>query len=143
MAFKIGELSRRTGLSRDAIRFYERSGLLPRAPRTASGYRLYGDRDADRIRFVREAQDMGLTLDDVRELLAASELRTPEDCRRVAALLGRRIGEIDERIRAMTRFRERLDGSRRRCEEAAPGGCPVVLDLETAAGAASASQDDH
>jgi DNA-binding transcriptional MerR regulator len=131
--FTIGELAHRTGLTRDAIRFYERSGLLPRATRTRSGYRLYTERDAARARFVREAQAMGLTLDDVRELLTATELRTPEECRRVAELLGRRIREIDERMRAMSRFRRRLDESRRRCQRAGPGACPVVLDLEAAA----------
>jgi len=127
--FTIGELARRAGVTRDTIRFYERSGLLPRPTRTASGYRLFADADARRVRFIREAQSLGLTLEGIRELLAVREMKTPEECRRVAEQLGKRIDEIDGKIRELETFRARLQASRKRCQSAPRRSCPIVLDL--------------
>jgi len=131
-SFTIGELARRADVTRDTIRFYERVGLLPPPTRTRSGYRIFGDGDVRRVRFVREAQSIGLTLDGIQELLSVSEMQTPEECRRVAAQLARRIDEIDEKIRELQTFRERLEASRQRCQDAHGSSCPVVLDLAEA-----------
>jgi MerR family Zn(II)-responsive transcriptional regulator of zntA len=128
-AFTIGELARRAEVTRDTIRFYERVGLLPPPTRTRSGYRIFGDADVRRVRFVREAQSIGLTLDGIQELLSVSEMQTPEECRRVAEQLARRIDEIDEKIRELQTFRERLEVNRQHCQEAHGSSCPVVLDL--------------
>jgi DNA-binding transcriptional MerR regulator len=73
----IGRLAGACGVSRDTVRFYERERLLPPARRTASGYRLYGEDEARRVRFIRRAQSMGLTLDDIRELLRVQRLNIP------------------------------------------------------------------
>jgi MerR family copper efflux transcriptional regulator len=129
----IGVLAARCGVSRDAIRFYEREGLLPRPRRTAARYRVYGDEDERRLRFVREAQGIGLTLDDIRELLRHEELRTPDECRRVAARLRGRIEAIDRKLAELRAFRSRLAGNLERCEKAEGQACPVVLDLSSAA----------
>ena len=63
---RIGELSERCGVSPDTVRFYEREGLLPRPRRTASRYRVCDEEDEGRLRFIRRAQALGLTLDDIR-----------------------------------------------------------------------------
>ena len=76
---------------------------------------------------------MGLTLDDVRELLSAREMRTPEECRRVATLLAKRVEELDRRLGELAAFRERLESARRRCANADARACPVVLSLEAVA----------
>ena len=127
----IGVLASRCGVSRDTVRFYERERLLPPPRRTASGYRLYREEEAGRVRFIRRAQAMGLTLDDVRELLRVETLRTPEQCRRVGARLRLRIEVVDEKIAQLRSFREELARNLRRCEraEAEKACCPVVLDL--------------
>ena len=127
--FTIGELARRAQVTRDTIRFYERVGLLPPPTRTRSGYRIFGEADVRRVRFVREAQSIGLTLDGIQELLSVSEMQTPEECRRVAEQLARRIHEIDEKIHELQTFRERLEANRQHCQEARGSSCPVVLDL--------------
>jgi MerR family copper efflux transcriptional regulator len=129
----IGRLADRCGVSRDAIRFYEREGLLPRPRRTASRYRVYGDEDERRLRFVRQAQGIGLTLDDIRELLRHEQLRTPDECRRVAARLRERIEVIDGKLAELKAFRRRLADNLDRCEHAEGQACPVVLDLSAAA----------
>lgn len=125
----IGELASRCAVSRDTIRFYEREGLLPRPRRTAAQYRVYGDEDAGRLLFIRHARALGLTLDDVRELVRHEQLRTPGQCRRVAGLLRERIATIDRRLTELKTFRRQLAQSLARCEQADTEACPVVIDL--------------
>lgn len=127
----IGGLAQRSQVSRDTLRFYERRRLLSPPRRTASGYRLYTEDDAGRVRFIRRAQAMGLTLEDIQELLRAQTLKTADQCRRVASRLRARIQAVDEKIAELRAFRDELAHSVRRCEKAGaePSCCPVVLDL--------------
>ena len=125
----IGELAERCGVSRDTLRFYERERLLPPARRSASGYRLYAEADAERVLFIRRAQVTGLTLDDIRELLRAQQLRTPESCRRVAARLKERVEAVDRKIAELKAFRRELASALARCEEGVSKSCPVVLNF--------------
>jgi MerR family transcriptional regulator, Zn(II)-responsive regulator of zntA len=127
----IGDLAERSQVSRDTLRFYERRRLLSAPRRTASGYRLYREDDANRVRFIRRAQAMGLTLEDIRELLRAQTLETADQCRRVASRLRARIEAVDEKIAELRAFRAELARGLRDCERAgaAPSCCPVVLDL--------------
>jgi DNA-binding transcriptional MerR regulator len=126
----IGGLAERSQVSRDTLRFYERKRLLPAPRRTASGYRLYSADDAVRVRFIRRAQAMGLTLEDIQELLRAQTLKTPEQCRRVASRLRSRIQALDEKLAELRAFRTELLRSLRHCEKAGaePSCCPVVLE---------------
>ncbi len=126
---KIGELATRCGVSNDTVRFYEREGLLPRPRRNPSMYRIYDEDDQRRLRFIREAQANGLTLQDIREMLRHREARTPDECRRVAALLKERIAAIDRKLAELKAFRRQLAGSLEQCERADSGACPVVLDF--------------
>ncbi len=72
---QIGVVAKKVGLSVDAIRFYERNALLPRAPRTEGGFRRYGDGDIDTLGFIRRVQGLGFTLGEVRELLGLRHSR--------------------------------------------------------------------
>ena len=130
---KIGELATRCGVSRDTIRFYEREGLLPRPGRTPSQYRVYDSRDEARLHFVRQAQAIGLTLKDIRELLRNEQVQHPGECRRVAALLRERIAAIDRKVAELRAFRRQLAAGLERCERADGEACPVVLDLSAGA----------
>jgi len=127
----IGALAELSQVSRDTLRFYERKRLLPAPRRTASGYRLYGAYDAGRVRFIRRAQAMGLTLDDIQELLRAQTLKTAEQCRHVASRLRARIEAVDGKIAELRTFRGELSRHLLQCERAGaePECCPVVLDL--------------
>lgn len=122
----IGDLAGRCGVSRDTLRFYERQRLISPPRRSASGYRLYGETDAARVRFIRRAQATGLTLDDIRELLRIQKLGTPETCRRVAARLMGRVEALDRKIAELQAFRGELAQALAQCEEGAES-CPVVL----------------
>lgn len=129
---KIGELAARCGVSRDTIRFYEREGLLPRPQRTPALYRVYDAEDEGRLLFIRQAQNLGLTLYDIRKLVRLEQLRTPGECRRVATLLRERIEAIDQKVAELRAFRRQLAESLERCEKADGEACPVVLDLSPA-----------
>ncbi len=126
---KIGELALGAGVSRDTVRYYEKQGLLPPARRTPSRYRVYGRETAELLRFIRQAQAIGLTLDDIRELLRQREARTPHECERVAALLEERIAALDRKLEELKAFRRVLAASLSRCRAAHSEECPVVLDL--------------
>lgn len=131
---RIGELAERCEVSRDTLRFYERAGLLPPPRRTTSGYRAYTEEDAARVVFIREAQSLGLTLDDIRELIRLEALHAPEECERVAQLLRERIVTLDKKLADMRAFRRRLASSLHRCTERRGACCPVVTELSTASG---------
>jgi MerR family Zn(II)-responsive transcriptional regulator of zntA len=131
---RIGELAERCGVSRDTLRFYEREGLLSPPRRTSSGYRAYTEDDTSRVVFIREAQSLGLTLDDIRELIRLETLHAPEECERVAQLLRERIDTIDRRLGDLRAFRRRLATSLDRCTERRGECCPVVAELTTASG---------
>lgn len=125
--FRIGEVASRTGVSVDALRYYERVKLLPRAKRSSGGFRLFGLDAIERVQFIKQAQELGLTLDDIKGLLAAGGA---EECRRVD-LLSRKIGELDGKMAAMKDFRRTLAQHLSACErELETHGdsacCPVV-----------------
>ncbi len=92
MPSTIGRLAREFGLSPDALRYYERLGLLAPEGRTPAGYRLYGEEARRRLRFIKEAQAAGLRLEDVAEILQAMERasRPAATCRRCCGPAWRR-----------------------------------------------------
>lgn len=127
----IGRLASACGVSTDTVRFYEREGLLPRARRTASRYRVYGADDEERLHFIRRAQGIGLTLDDIRGLLRQHDARSPGECKRVATLLRERITGLDQKVTELKAFRKLLQENLDRCEAAHSDECPVVVDLSS------------
>lgn len=114
---RIGELADQLGVTTKAIRFYERIGLLPDPPRTSSGYRTYEEADAERLVFIKTAQRLGLTLDEIKEIIAFRD-RGEQPCGYVADVLQRQVTDLDTRIREMRTLRDEL---RRLQERAAEG----------------------
>lgn len=106
-ALRIGELARLATTSRDTLRYYERVGLLPRPPRTRSGYRLYDPSAADRVVFIRKAQALGLSLEEIRDVLRIAAAGTPP-CEHVRAALNRRLHEVEARIGELESLRATL-----------------------------------
>lgn len=104
---QIGELARRAGVNPKAIRYYESIGLLPEPPRTASGYRMYGNDDRNRLDFILRAKAIGLTLDEIGEVAQLRE-EGEEPCGHVLALVERKIEAVDEQIRQLQSFRREL-----------------------------------
>src|SRR5712692_9771105 len=126
--FRIGEVATRAGVSVDTLRYYEKLKLLPRAQRSAGGFRLFGPESIERIQFIKHAQELGLSLDEIKGLLATGGA---DECRKVRDLLQRKLTELDERLKAMKSFRRVLAKHLAACEgELRQHGesacCPVV-----------------
>jgi MerR family transcriptional regulator, copper efflux regulator len=96
-AFRSGELARAVGISTDALRHYEKLGVLPRAPRTASGYRLYPPDSLERVKTVRHAMQLGFTLHELAEILRIRD-RGGAPCKRVLLMLQEKLEALQERI---------------------------------------------
>jgi MerR family transcriptional regulator, copper efflux regulator len=123
----IGALAKRGGVGIDTVRYYERSGLLSPRTRLASGFRRYGALELARLRFIRRAQALGFTLNEVRELLALSSKR---DVARVKRAAQAKLADVDKRIAALERVRLGLAN----LIEACPGhgraaDCPILNAL--------------
>jgi DNA-binding transcriptional MerR regulator len=108
---RIGQLAAQAGYSVRTIRFYEQSGLLPAPSRTPAGYRSYGQDAVSRLRFVRSAQALGLSLAEIADVLRIRDHQGPP-CSYVAELLDTHIGALDRRIDELTALRDELRARR-------------------------------
>jgi DNA-binding transcriptional MerR regulator len=122
-AVRIGELAERAGISAKAIRYYEQIGVLTPPARTRSGYRDYDHATLGRLAFVRAAQAVGLTLGEIRQVVAFRD-EGQEPCEHVAALLQRRAAEVDARIAELQQLRGELDRLARQAATLDPQQCP-------------------
>ena len=103
----IGEVAQRAGVSPATIRYYEDLGLLPPPARSSTGYRRYSASAVEELRFIRKAQALGFSLEEVSEILTLSRAgKAP--CSRVLSLAQQHLAAVDERIRQLERFRGHL-----------------------------------
>jgi len=103
----IGEVSRRSGASRRALRLYEAAGILPASRRTVAGYRVYDAKTLALLVFVRQAQRLGFTLDEIKEIVSLKRAgRLP--CAHVRDLVRRKAQELDERLADLVDVRQRV-----------------------------------
>lgn len=106
-SLKIGEVSQASGIGIEALRFYERSGLLGKPVRSASGYRLYDEGVLERLAFIKKAQTLGFSLDEIGRII--SDARSgASPCDDVREIVRRRLAELDERMREMKLYRKEL-----------------------------------
>ena len=134
---QIGEVARQTELTVDAIRFYEKRRLLPKAMRTTGHFRLYTTEDIERLRFIGRMQALGFSLREIKEL-ADLRARRVDACESVKELLTRKLAEIRKKMRELERLECELAVDLRKCNSElkhrlrhTPAACPV---LETAVG---------
>jgi DNA-binding transcriptional MerR regulator len=104
---RIGEVAEATGISVEALRFYERRGLLGRPARTASGYRAYDEGVLERLAFIKRAQAIGFSLDEITEILEMRG-RGEAPCVEVREAARRKLAELDARLRELRRYRNEL-----------------------------------
>lgn len=104
---KIGDVSKQSGIGIEALRFYEKSGLLEKPSRTYSGYRVYDASVLERLAFIKQAQVLGFSLDEIKRIIADARAgRQP--CDDVREIVRHRLEELDARMREMRRYRKEL-----------------------------------
>jgi len=130
---QIGEIATHSGVSVDTVRYYERLKLLPRAARLSGGFRIFPAETVERIKFIKQAQELSFSLDEVRDFLTNGD--GINECRRIRDLLRVKLTEIDERIKKMSGFRHTLRQNLAACErEISEHGkeahCPIIVNIE-------------
>lgn len=140
VALKIGDIARRAELSVDAVRFYEREGLLGRVRRTPSGQRQYDAEAVRRLAFVRRAAALGFSLAEVKGLLSLRvSARMP--CARVRERALSKLADIDRRIEELQTMRDALARLAHNCDQPAAGrSCPFLDELARPLGASSSNR---
>lgn len=135
-SLQIGKVAKRTGLSVDAIRFYEKSGLLRRPARTQGGYRLYEEREVADLEFIQKAQQLGFSLNEIRELFSIQ--RHPHEvCEHVRDLIAQKLSVVHAKIAELQAMETELAGALRQCRTALRqpakhrDSCPVLEAITT------------
>ncbi len=128
---KVGEVAKRAAVNLQTIHFYERKGLLPKPPRSASNYRIYSDHAVQRVRFVKRAQELGFSLRDIKELLSL-RARPGTRCADIRAQASVKVREIDEKTGALQRMRKALTKLIGECSGKGPvSECPILEALDS------------
>jgi len=111
---KIGELARAAQTQVETIRYYEREGLLPQAPRSDGNYRIYGPVHVERLAFIRHCRSLDMTLGEIRVLLRFKDAPQAQ-CGEVNVLLDEHIGHVTTRIRELRQLERQLKALRDQC----------------------------
>ena len=130
---RIGAAAEQAGVNVQTLRYYERRGLLPRPPRRDSGYREFPDEAVRIVRFIKRAQDLGFSLDEVEELI---RLRSDKrrDRARVRAIAERRVRQIEGKLAELQAMKKALAHLVHCCREGSTLECPIIEALDGAAG---------
>jgi DNA-binding transcriptional MerR regulator len=138
---RIGDLAQKSGVSRDTLRFYERRGLLPKTQRTAGGFRVYPRETVDRLRFIKQAQMVGLTLQEIAALVSHRNDSGLRRCRRVRDLLRAKVADVETKLSELQAFRTTLSEYLAQCDRTISDSdsassreaeCPVIDTLTRA-----------
>ncbi len=127
MLIKIGELAKRTGATVEAIRYYEKEGLLPEPSRSEGNYRLYREGHIERLEFILHCRTLDMTLDEVRVLLQYRD-EPDKDCGNVDALLDEHIQAVEVRIEELIKLKQHLNTLRQQCVTSAPAESCGILN---------------
>jgi MerR family mercuric resistance operon transcriptional regulator len=126
----IGKVAHCAGLAVDTVRYYEREGLLEKPARTASGYRHYRPEAVARLRFIRQAKELGFTLSEIRELLTL-RVAPGKSCADVKARAEAKIADVEQRIAQLDRMKRALAKLATACSGRGPTStCPILEALE-------------
>jgi MerR family mercuric resistance operon transcriptional regulator len=125
--YTISQLASAVGVPTTTLRYYERAGLLEPEDRSGGNYRLYTDESLRRLKFIRAAQAIGFTLDDVKALLATKDGETPS-CPDVQVLIQERLSNIEDRLKDLRHVQRVLKSALQKCIETQQAGCCHVIE---------------
>ncbi|MGI8741601.1 MAG: MerR family transcriptional regulator [Bryobacteraceae bacterium] len=125
----ISGLARLGGVNLETVRYYERRGLLPKPSRTEAGYRQYTSDAAHRLRFIKRAQELGFSLEEIQELLAL-RVEPKQNREGIRARAEARIAGIEQKMKTLAAMKSILRGLVEQCEHCASDECPILASLE-------------
>ena len=126
----IGQVAARADVHVETIRYYQRLGLVGEPPRPLGGIRHYDEKTVARLRFIKRSQQLGFTLDEVRNLLA---LEDGQSCRETCALAEKKLGVIEARLADLRRMQKLLKALIAECDSGKrPRACPIIATLSGA-----------
>lgn len=129
MPYTIGALAQQAGVNVETVRYYQRRGLVPEPPRPLRGVRRYSEEHARRLRFIKQAQALGFSLEEVGDLLALEDGR---HCREVERIATHKLALVRDRMRQLQRIEKVLGVLVERCHcNTGRMRCPLVASLET------------
>lgn len=125
----IGELAKQSGVNAKLIRHYETIGIIPKAARTESGYRIYSKNDVQFLRFVKRARSLGFSMKEIKKLVGLwrNKSRASKD---VKAMAMAHVQELDRKISEMKEMADNLRALARTCHGDHRPDCPILRDLE-------------
>ena len=136
----IGRLAEAAEVNVETIRYYQRRGLLDEPDKPIGGQRRYSSADATRVAFIKRAQQLGFTLEEVKDLLL---LEDGQSCKETRLLAEHKLAIIEARIAGLTRMRRLLKGLIAECVQGRrPRSCPIIATLSSAVRAAAASRSN-
>ena len=127
---QIGIVAKRIGVSVDAIRFYERNALLPRAPRKEGGFRQFGESDVETLAFIRRVQGLGFKLSEIRSLLSLRGNRS-QPCAPVRRRLEEKLVDVRRKLADLQKLERELRTALRSCNKelrSQPAHCPILRE---------------
>jgi MerR family transcriptional regulator, copper efflux regulator len=128
----IGEVARRVGIGVETVRFYERQGLISDPARSLSGYRQYDEETVARLLFIRQAKELGFTLNEIKELLSL-RFDPTSSCADVKGRAEAKIADVEEKIRTLQRIKKALVRLTEACSGDGPiDKCPILAAIEPA-----------
>src|SRR5256885_6161021 len=125
---RISKAAEQAGVNVQTLRYYERRGLLPKPPRRGSGYREFPDDAVQVVRFIKRAQDLGFSLDEVEELLRLRR-QSGRNRERIRAVAEQRIRQIDQKLDELDRMKGALEKLVHSCHEGTTLECPIIEAL--------------
>ena len=138
---RTSEVAAQARVNAQTLRYYERRGLLPEPERTPSGYRAYGADAVRLVRFVKRAQQLGFTLNDIEELLHLAD-GGPATCQAAKSMARTRIVDLEQRIDELTGMRDALARLIDTCDQPrAQRDCPILQEIETAVATPRSAQE--
>lgn len=131
-SLQIGEIATDSGVSVDTVRYYEKLKLLPRAARSGGGFRIFPSETVERIKFIKQAQEMGFSLNEVKQLFSTGGAN---QCREVRELLLEKLADLESKINQMRVFKKVLNRHLNECDDELKAhgdgsACPVLITIE-------------
>lgn len=131
MLLQIGKLAEATQVNIQTIRFYEREGLLPTPDRNSNGYRLYEQIDIDRVRFIKQAQSLGFSLYEIKQLLNL-RIEPNSNCEQVRHQAEEKIAQMRTKISELMNIVQTLESLVEDCtKKKLTGICPILKTIES------------